>query len=120
MASWTLCTSGAAVVKAGTHANSTIAASGSALQGFADAAEGKIEASTRKSYIDNYSSLSIGVKNMLSDVASSIVAMDIIAYDNTGYLAREADMLMNKLDERINSGLAILKDFKTNALQSPL
>jgi len=117
--SWTLLTSGAAVLKAGTHANSTIKVSGAALVQYADAAEGRIEAQTRRSWVDNYSSLSTGIKNILSDVAASIVAMDIVAYDNTGYLAREADMIMNKCDERINAGLSILKDFKSNQLQTP-
>lgn len=116
---WTLTTSGSAVAMAGTHVNSTIKVSGSALLGFSNQAEGIIEARTKKTWVDNYSSQSNGIKNILSDTASSLIAMDMIAYDNTGYLAREADMLMNKLDERINSNIAVLKDFKTSDLRTP-
>lgn len=119
MATWTLCTSGAAVIRAGVHANSALIVSGSALAGLYDAADGRIVAETRRSWSDNYALVASGCQNLLKDICSSIIAMDIIAYDNTGYIAREGDMLMNKLDERVNTGIATLKDFKSNQILSP-
>jgi hypothetical protein len=116
--SWTLTTSGACVLKAGTHANSTIAASGAALLKWSDDAEGYIEATTRKKWVDGYSGLDTGIKGILSDIVSSKVAMAIIAYDTTGYLTREADTLMNFNDDIITKGLGVLKDFDANSLKT--
>lgn len=117
--SWTLCTSGAAILKAGTHANSTIIASGASLAIWSTEAEGRIEAETRRTWVDNYSGLSTGIKGVLGDVCSSLIAMNIISYDTTGYLTREADTLLNVNDEKISRGLTILRDFESNTLKTP-
>lgn len=117
--SWTLCTSGAAVAKAGVHANSVVATSGAIMNQLSTDVEGRIEAETRRSWVANYSGLPTGVKGVLSDIASSMIGMNIIAWDTTGYLTREADTLMNHNDDRITKGLAILKDFKSNSIQTP-
>lgn len=116
---FTLCTSGAAIMKAGANVNSDIAVSGSALQNWSDEAEGRIEGETRRTWVDDYAGLSTGIKNILSDTCSSLMAMNIIGYDTTGYLSREADILLNVNDDKANDGLKILKDFKSNSLQSP-
>ncbi len=116
--SWTLTTSGSAIIKAGVHA-STITASGTEMAKMSDEAEGIVEAKTRRTWVANHAGLPTGIKGILSDVTSSIIGMAIIGYDNTGYLSREADMLMNFNDDRINKGLAILKDFKSNELKTP-
>jgi hypothetical protein len=117
--SWTLTLSGSAIAKAGTHASSVLTLSGSLLAGFSDMAEGRIITETRRDWVTSYATLPTGVKGLLSDVASSLVAMDIVAYNPTGYLTREADMIMNMNDDRINRGLAILKDFKSNEIKTP-
>jgi len=116
---WTLCTSGAAIFKAGEHCNSTVSGSGTILAKWSDEAEGRIEAETRRTWVSNYSGLGTGIKGVLSDVCSSLIAMNIIAYDTTGYLTREADSLLNVNDDKANNGLKILKDFKSNTLQTP-
>jgi len=116
---WTLTTSGAAILKAGAHANSTIIASGASLVIFSNHAEGMIEEKTRRKWVDNYAGLPTGIKNCLSDVASSYIAMNIVCYDPTGYLPRESDFIMNFNDEVIAKGLQELKDFKSNTLQNP-
>mgnify|MGYP007100103105 CR=1 FL=1 len=117
--SWTLCTSGAAILKAGTHANSTIIASGASLAIWSTEAEGRIEAETRRTWVANYSTLLSGAKGILADVCSSLIAMNIIAYDTTGYLTREADTLLNVNDEKASRGLAILKDFESHTFKTP-
>lgn len=120
---WTLCTSAEAIVKAGTHANSTLVGYGgtnkTTLDKWSDAAEGRIEAETRRTWVASYAGLSTGVKGILADVCSSLIAMNIIAYDSTGYLSREADSLLNVNDDKANNGLRILKDFKSNELKTP-
>ena len=110
--SWTLCTSGSAILKAGINANSDLIASGSQLLILSDNAEGRVEAETRRSWVASYSGLTTPIKNALSDACSSLIATDIIAYDPTGYLAREADILLNVNDEKYTAALRILKEFK--------
>jgi len=116
--SWTLCTSASAVAKAGTHC-SAISGSAVTMAKWSDEAEGRIEAETRRSWVTNYTGLPTGIKGILSDVCSSYIAMNIISNDPTGYITREADMLMNRNDDIIVRGLAILKDFKSNTIQTP-
>ena len=116
--SWTLCTSGSAVAKAGVHCNS-ISGSAVTMATWSTEAEGRIEGITRRSWVSNYTSLPTGVKGILSDVCSSLVAMKIVAYDPTGYLRREADLLMNSNDDIAKTGMNELKDFKSNTLQTP-
>lgn len=117
--SWTLTTSGAAVNKAGIHANSTISVSGTALAKWSDDSEGYVELQTKRAWVDNYTGLPTGIKGVLSDIVSSKIAMAIISYDSTGYSSREADMLMNFNDEIITKGLAQLKDFDSKSLKTP-
>lgn len=115
----TLTTSGAAVFKAGVHVSSTISTSGAALSIFLSEAEGRITIETRRDWITSYASLSTEIKNCLSDVASSLMAMKLISYDTTGYLSREADTLLNVNDEIISNGMRILKDFKSADIKTP-
>ena len=116
--SWTLTTSGSAIIKAGLHANS-ITASGTELAKMSDEAEGYIENITRRKWVDNHTSLDTGIQGVLSDVTSSLIGMAIVSYDNTGYNVSEADMIMNFNDDRITKGLSRLKDFKSNELKAP-
>lgn len=115
---WTLCASGAAIAKAGSHVNSGITTS-SALAVWNLESEGRIESQTRRSWVDNYAGLPAGIKGVLADVCSSLIAMKIISYDTTGYLSREADTLLNVNDEIAAQGMAVLKDFKSNELKAP-
>ena len=116
--SWALTISAAAVAKAGLHANTTITASGSTLAKWSDDAEAWIEQVTNTAWIDNVGTLSTSAKAALSDVASSKIAMNIVAYDPTGYLTREADMLMNWNDDIVNKGISALKG-KADKLKTP-
>ncbi|KKK45888.1 hypothetical protein LCGC14_3164740 [marine sediment metagenome] len=116
--SWTLTTSGSAVIKAGIHAND-ITLSGTELAKMSDEAEGYVENITRRKWVDNHAGLDTGIKGVLSDITSSLIGMAIVSYDNTGYLAREADMIMNFNNDRITKGMTALKDFKSNDLKAP-
>ena len=120
--SFTFCTSGAAVIKAGFHRNTAIdatATASGALILWSNEAEGRIEAETHTDWTTTYSSLPTGIKNILAETASSLIAMKIISYDPTGYLTREADMLMNNNDDIVKSGLAVLSDKTKHTLASP-
>lgn len=117
--SWTLTTSGAAILKAGANVNSDIIGSGGRLLEWSNDAEGRIQAETRRTWVVSYDTLDTPIKNALSDVASSLIAMSIIGYDTTGYISREADSLLNINDDRVRQGLKVLKDFKSNQLKAP-
>lgn len=113
--SFTFTLSGAAIAKAGVHAN----VSGALLDRWSDDAEGMIEARTGTNWTTTYASLSTGIKGCLSDVASSAIAMNIISYDTTGYLTREADTLMNRNDDIVNQGIATLSKQENHVLKTP-
>lgn len=118
--SWTLTTSGAAVVKAGLNQNSTIGLSGVAMTSWSNQAEGRIEAETRRSWVDNYSLLSTGIQNILDDVCSSMIAKQIITYDMSNFTNKaEAITMLNVHDDIVREGLKILRDFKSNVLKTP-
>ena len=105
---WTLTASNAAINKAGTHANTTIIASGAALLQYCTDAEGFVCAQCHTDFVANYSGLNARIKGALSSAISSLVATDIVYYDNTGYLSREADMIINANDERYSQALKTL------------
>ena len=115
---WTLTTSGAAILKAGVNANSTIVASGAALLSFSNEAEGRIEGETRRLWVSGYSGLDDGMKNVLSDVCSSLIAMQIMSYDMSGYTSRqEVGTMLDVQDDRASKGLQFLKDFKSGDIK---
>ena len=106
---FTLCVSGLALLRAGTHANTSgVTANGTDFDLMSDAVEGRICAEGHTDFVTNFSGFDGQIQNALSDVASSWIAMDIIAFDTTPYLRREADTLMNINDDRATKGMAIL------------
>ena len=111
--SWTLCTSGAAVVKAGANADSGIATSGAILAQWSDDVENEICALTRKDIITNYGSLTSNGKQMLGRLAASKIAQEIIVYDASGFTSRfEAELMLDKLENDIRKIESIIKDDK--------
>jgi len=120
---WTLCTSGSAYSKAGVNASSTITTWGTGatyMNNWSDEAEGFICAETRRDWVTNCTSLSDMIKNVLSNVCSSLIAMNIINYDMSGYTSRqEATTMLDVNDSIMGKGLQFLKDFKSNVLQTP-
>ena len=117
--SWTLCTSGSAIAKAGTNANSTIIASGSTLAKWSDEAEGYIVTRTHIDFRADYSSLPTDVQNALSNVCSSLIAIQIVSYDMAGYTRLgEAVTIINVHDNLVRDGFEFLKDFKKTTIRS--
>lgn len=111
---WTICSSGAAIAKAGTHANSTLVAYGGTnktiLDDWSDEAEGSICQECHTDFITGIATTYSAISGSIKDVVSSKIAKKIIAYDTTGYYAREADMLMNLNDDIETKGLTALKE----------
>lgn len=116
---WTLTSSGAAIVKAGVGANSLIVVSGARLGEWSDQSEGFIVAATNKDWVTDYSSVSADFQNHLDNISSSWIAKQIIAYDMSGYTSRaEAQTLLDVHDDIINDGIKILKESKAKSVQS--
>ncbi len=118
MATWDFTTSAAAVSKAGVNV-STVSNAAVTMAKWYDEAAGSIELETAKSYTDNFSSLPAGVQAAVGDVCSSKIAMKMIAFNTTGYLAREADTLLNVNDDIIIKGIKDLENFTKIKLKNP-
>lgn len=117
---FTLCTSGAATIKAGTNVSTTILQDATALDKFSDSAEGRIVAETRRDWVDSFASVDTGTKGLLDDVCSSLIALQMIQFDLGSYNSqREAETLLDVQDSTAQRGLKILRDFKSNTIKSP-
>lgn len=117
--SWTFCSSGAAVIKAGANCSTIAKASGAILEAFSTDAEGRICAELHTDFITGYSGLDTGIKYMLSDICSSLIAMNIVSYDMSGYTdRREAETILDVLDDRVRAGLKTLTPRANQKLNS--
>lgn len=109
--SWTLTTSGACVVKAGNNVNDSIALSGAVLAKWSDDAEATLSVRTKYDWVGNYSKIGANYKNILSDTTSSMVAMNMVSYDMSGYTSkREAETILDVLRDGIVTNIEILKE----------
>ena len=109
--SWTFCTSGAAIVKAGANCNSGLKISGSILADWSDQAEALINTYSRKDWIAEYASVGTNFKNILGDVCSDLIAMKMINYDQSGYISRaESSMMLDVLRDNITRSMGILRN----------
>lgn len=111
--SWTLSTSGAAIVKAGVGANSDILISGAVLAEWSDEAEQYACGICRTDVITNYSSLTANGKKVLGMLATAQIAQNIVNYDTSGYSgAREAETILDVLETQVTRAEKILRDDK--------
>jgi hypothetical protein len=76
-------------------------------------AESSMSVFARKNYSDTYAALNVDVKYIFSDVVSSLVAIQGIMYDMSGYTSRtEAEDMINILRDGILRNMSILRDKK--------
>jgi len=111
--SWSLCSSYAAITKAGAYSNSTAIASAALLQDFSDKAEGQICMKTRKDWVSTPSSQT-QIINAIADATSDLIAMKIINYDHSGYLKGEAQTMLDVLKDNSDT---IIKDLRQDPNQ---
>lgn len=118
--SWTFCSSGAAIIKAGVNVNSDIRISGSHLANWSNQAEGDICMRTRRDWLTNYSDLSTLIKYALESISSSMIAKQMVSYDLSTYDSlNEALTIINVQDDIIVTNLKVLEDFKSNIIKTP-
>ena len=110
--SFTLTTSGAAILKAGLNAPA-ISTSGAALKVFVDMAEHSFCALTRKDWITDYANVDANMKEAISDAVSSLAGMNVIAYDMNSYANNTEAQTM--LDFARDTALRIIDKLKEDA-----
>lgn len=111
--SWTFCTSGAAISKAGANVNSTIKASGATLADWSDEIENQICNEARVDLVTNFGSLTSNGKQILHQIASAAVAQRMVAYDINSYPSvSEAETILDLLEDQRAEGLKQIKDDK--------
>ena len=109
--SWTLCSSGSAIAKAGKNANATIIASSATLAEWSSEVEGSICAFTRHDWITDYSTVITNFKTILNDTASDLIAMKIVNYDMSGYSKLlEAETMLDVLRDNASRNLTVLSN----------
>ena len=113
--SWTLCTSGAALFRAGANVSSVMTAD--VPESFSIEAEGLIEAETGMSIVDNFAGYVLS--GAASAACAAKVAMMCISYNTNVYRSREADTLMNNNDFDYKLAIKNMKDFKKTTLNNP-
>jgi len=109
---WELCTSGAAVRKAGVNANSTISASGAALSDWHDEIASRICDVARYDVVSNFGSLTANGKVIATSVATAFIAQQILNYDPTAYTKAQIETMLDVLENNITDGLALLREDK--------
>ena len=109
--SFTFCSSGAIVRKAGANVNSNIAASAAFLQQVSDEIEGQINLNSRYDLVAGYSGLNTNTKLALGEIESNLGGVYLIAYDMSGYTGRgEAEDMIIVLRDSALRILTQLKD----------
>lgn len=107
---FTLCTSQAILILAGTAANSLAidSTAGKFLPAISDMIEGEVVAYTQYDWLSNIASL----KNSfaISHVVAAGCAMHAVDYDKSGYIGDEADKKLDLLADRYLTGLIRLSD----------
>lgn len=111
---YTLCSSAAIVIKAGSNVSSSAKASDAIIQQFASEAESFINAATRYDWVTNWGTASGSlVANSVSDATACIAATSLISYDMSGYTSRsEAEDIINILYDRAGRVIEYLKVYK--------
>ncbi len=105
---WAFATSGAAILKAGANANTSIIANDTALGLWSTEADELIRATG----LNNFAS----VKEVCDMVETDYVAQQIINYDMSGYTSRsEAQTMLDVLENNIRRISDLIKDDKYKA-----
>lgn len=113
--SWTLCTSGAAIAKAGANKDIIFEQISGApiLAKWSDEAEGSLNAVTRRDWVALSGSTATNFKGVLSDAVSSDIGNRIINYNMGGYTSRlEAQTMLDVNRDNYMRCIDTLKDEK--------
>ena len=74
-------------------------------------AESVLNVMTRINWSDNFGTLNVDVKSIITNVTASLVAIEAIKYDMSGFTSRgEAESMIVVLREEAMRGIQILKE----------
>lgn len=90
-----LCSSLAAIYKAGDSASSNATSSEALLNSFSDAAEGTFCMKTRKDWSSAYATTEEHIKGAIADAVSCDIGNKIVNYGISGYIKGEARLILN-------------------------
>lgn len=109
---WTLCTSGAAVRKAGANVNTDIIVSGAALADWSDEAQDMACSIARSDVVANFATLTTSGKQVLQELTSSHIAQKIIGYEPEAIGNTAANLRLNILENNIATIKGQIKEDK--------
>ena len=102
-----------AAIKAKAGANVSAALTDTDYDAWVLQAESKVNIIARYNYSDGYAALNADVKHLMGDIVSSLVAMQAVAYDMSGYASRaEAEDIINVQNDNAKVGTSLLRDKK--------
>lgn len=108
--SWTLCTSGAAIAKAGVYANATLTASTATLAEWSNESEGTFSMKCRIDWVAAIATTDTMIKQAIADAVSSDIGNKILNGDPSGYSRlNEAKLIANINKDTYDT---ILKDLR--------
>lgn len=115
--SWTLCTSGSALKKAGVNANTnmTTYAEKTFCDQLSDEAESIACDIARYDLVTNYASLTANGKAVCAQFCEAVVAQNIIGYDVDSLGRGTATLMMNVLENQKVEAQKILEDSNKKA-----
>ena len=108
--SFTIVSSFAIVRSAGTHVNAAASGSSAIIEDIADKAESQVCEACDYDFISNYASVEANLKPVIAKAVASLGAMDLIAYDPTGYLNSENQLIMDTLNNNYEKIIGSLKN----------
>lgn len=111
--SWTLCTSGSAILKASVNVNTSIvnyATNKTYLDGLSDKAENDACVLTRSDVITDYSSLTTNGKQVLAKFCEAHIAENLVNYDPDAIGRSTAIAILNVLYTQKQEAIKILTD----------
>ena len=112
MAVTSIMTTGAEII-AKEGANVSASVTDAMHDGWVLQAESKVNILMRINFSDLVTAgLNADVKGILSDIVSSMVAINGIMYDTSGYTIREAESKVTLLRDGVMSGWSLIKDKK--------
>ena len=117
--SFTLCSSGAIVARAGSGADPSAAASSVLLEQWSNEAEGEIEIETKRTWVSNFGSQTNGMQNMLASTCAGLAAMRLVAHDPSGYAGGEAELIMDFLKDTTGRTLNTIEKFSKKTQSTP-
>ena len=109
--SWALCSSYAAVIKAGAYANSTVISSLAFLDRWSDESEAEFCTKIDRDLITSSAALKTPFHGAMRGAVAGRIAKQIIVYDMSGYPSMaEAQMRLNVVHNEIVQNEELLKD----------